>query len=543
MNLTWHIVKKDLRALKWPLLLWALVIVAKLLVGVMLLTADGTETPEWFTRMDGLSKVLASFECMSLVLVAALVQEDLLVGTKSFWVTRPISGARLLSAKIFFIGLVFLLLPLLLTLPWWLWCGYGLREIGWAALETSAIHAACVLLGLLWAVVTDGFARFLMWTLVTLFAIPTLTGTIAYYATRGHPGPSGELVSTRIAVGIAIAVVAILAVVVHQYLTRKTVRSIGIIATTAALIIAVGVWWPWNWKMESRLYSYIMQHEEGKWKASAEPAGLNFTLKSAQLTQRQGGAKGADLHIKYGVEGLAESQALLPGWTEQIWRWADGTTRKGSAWSRSSMAELISEKALGVAMKTASVGQYADTVTTLGWVPADVAARLMAEPPAYTLPARLQLMRFDSVLSVPLQRGAKNLTDDFGEQIVHVEKSGEDLLVTFIRHHHSFWVNYSFGGRDAPGRQLVQYLLVNQAHTFVDRGRSIDRRSTRIASVDVSWTTMSYHASSKAGGPRPVLEAINALNDAELVKVTFVEQARFTHELKADPLVFEPAKP
>ena len=43
MNLTWHIVKKDLRALRWPLVLWTLLIVAKLGMGVVLLTADGTE--------------------------------------------------------------------------------------------------------------------------------------------------------------------------------------------------------------------------------------------------------------------------------------------------------------------------------------------------------------------------------------------------------------------------------------------------------------------------------------------------------------------
>jgi len=71
MNLTWHIVKKDLRALKWPLGLWILLIIAKLGVGVALLNADGTEGIEWFNKMDALAKVLSAFEFVSFVLARA----------------------------------------------------------------------------------------------------------------------------------------------------------------------------------------------------------------------------------------------------------------------------------------------------------------------------------------------------------------------------------------------------------------------------------------------------------------------------------------
>lgn len=547
MNLTWHIVKKDLRAFKWPLALWALVIVAKLLVGVTLLRAEGTETAEWFGRMDGMAKVLAAFEGVSFVLAAALVQEDLLVGTKAFWRTRPISGGRLLRAKLLILGLVFGVLPLLINLPWWLGCGYGWREIGWAALETAAIHVACVLLGLFCAVVTDGFGRFLMWTLVTLFAIPTLSGTLAYYLTRGKSGPSGELVSTRFIVCIALAVVGILVVVVHQYLTRRTWRSIAVIGTTSGLMVLVGACWPWSWNLESRLYANIVRQEDAQWLASAEPAGFKYTVESAKLSRSSSGRKGADIFVKYRVEGLTESQVLMPasGWTEYSWHWADGTTQKGGGWSRSGMAEFISERALGAAMKIAPEGQYTETVTTTGYISPEVATKLQAEPPVFALQARTRLMRFGSATPVPLQRGRWTQQGVTGERLASVEKSGEELLVTFINHSPSSFVN-NFGGRYYPGvssGEFTQYLLVNGAHDFVDRGRPVDRRSTQVGTVHISWYTLSYRASKKAGGQRPVLEAINALNDAELKKVTFVEQARFTHEIKADALKVEVVNP
>lgn len=542
MNLTWHIVKKDLRALKWPLLIWALIIVAKLGVGVMLLTADGTEDTDWLRRMDGMSKVLAALEGVSFVLAAALVQQDLLVGTKAFWVTRPISGGRLLRAKLLTLLLVFGVLPLLVTLPWWLWCGYGLREIGWAALETFAIHAACVLLGILWAVVTDGFGRFLMWTLVTLFAIPTLTTTVAYYFTRGL---SNADIGTRFAVGAAIAVVGIVAVVVHQYLTRRTLRSIGIIGAIGGVLVLVGAFLPWRWNLESQLYTHLMEKEEGQWSAAAEPAGLKFAVESAQLGKERPAAKNAQLTVKFRVEGLTESQALRAYWSNYAWRWADGTTRTGNARGRSGLGAMVSEKALGVAMKLAAEGQYTDTVSMTAGLDQEVWTRLAAEPLAFRLSSRLQLLRFDSAVPVPLQGSDWSSIGGVVERVASAEKSGEELLVTFIRHYPSLWVN-NFAGRylyDFAGQGFSQYLLVNRAQGFVDRGRPIDRRSSRIGTVEIDWYTQSYRASRKAGGPRPVLEAINALNDAELVKVTFVEQARFIHEIKIDPLIVELSNP
>ena len=75
MNLTWHIVKKDLRALRWPIGVWFACIIAKLGIGVLLLNASGTEGIEWFNQMDFMSKALAVGELLSFVLVAALIQE------------------------------------------------------------------------------------------------------------------------------------------------------------------------------------------------------------------------------------------------------------------------------------------------------------------------------------------------------------------------------------------------------------------------------------------------------------------------------------
>ena len=138
MNFVWHIVKKDLRALRWPLVVWVALIAAKLAMGVLLLTSDTTGDQELFDTLSGISKVLAGLEFLGVVLVAALIQEDMLVGTTAFWITRPISGARLLTAKLLGLGIIFVVLPVLVTVPWWLGCHLSLGAMAGAAL--SARH-------------------------------------------------------------------------------------------------------------------------------------------------------------------------------------------------------------------------------------------------------------------------------------------------------------------------------------------------------------------------------------------------------------------
>lgn len=545
MNLTWHIVKKDLRALKWPLGLWILLIIAKLGVGVALLNADGTEGLDWFNKMDALAKVLSAFAFVSFVLTAAIIQQDLMVGTTAFWMTRPISGARLLRAKLICIGLVFIVAPVLVTLPWWLGCNYGISEIGWAVAETVAAQAIAVLLGLLWSVVTDGFARFLMWTLVTLFATPMLTGIVTFTVYRKQPGAVSELVATRFMLVLILAVAGVIVVVTHQFLTRHTWRSIGIISGTVALIVGVGSFWPWSMNVEGRIYSYLLKQAAGEWPAASEPAGLKFRQISAEFSARKDrpGRPGTFI-AKYQVDGLSGTQGLMPVMSEHFWRWPDGTTREGRSSGRSGLADMMSRLALTGEGQPASSGQPAsENLVFSSYLPALTMGKVRAEPAAYVMPARFRLMRFESATRVPLAPGAWSVHDAYGERIAAVEKEGPQLLVTYIRHMPSLWVDNAAGGQLAATGPYSQYYLVNRTENYADRGSSTEFKLTRIGTVGISWRTVAYVPVPRPPFAGSTLAAINALADAELVKVTFVEQARFSHELKLDAAEIAKANP
>lgn len=549
MNLTWHIVKKDLRALRWPLGLWILLIIAKLGVGVALLNADGTEGLEWFNKMDALAKVLSAFEFVSFVLTAAIIQQDLMVGTTAFWMTRPISGARLLRAKLICIGLVFIVAPVLVALPWWLGCNYGISEIGWAVAETVAAQAIAVLLGLLWSVVTDGFARFLMWTLVTLFATPMLTGIITFTVYRKQPGVVSELVATRFLLALVLAVAGAIVVVVHQFLTRNTWRSIGIIGATVLCIVITGSFWPWSMNVEGRIYSYLLKQAAGEWPAAAEPPGLAFTLASAEFSARKDRLdRPGAFTTRYRVAGLSDIQGLMPILSEHTWRWPDGSTREGRSSGRSGLADLMARMALsGDGANSVSERPAADNLVFTSHLPALTMGKVRTEPAAYAMSARFRLMRFESTTRVPLQPGDWSVHESYGERIAAVEKEGHELLVTYIRHMPSLWVDNAAGGQLAATGPYAQHYLVNRAANFAHRGSSRDFKLTRIGTVGISWRTTAYHAtdfhSSAPAAGREMLEAINALSDVELVKVTFAEQARFSHELKIDAATIGQANP
>ncbi len=545
MNLTWHIVKKDLRALRLPLGLWLLTIVAKLAIGVVLLTSDTTAGSEWFLRMDASAKILAGLECVSFVLVAAIIQEDMLVGTTAFWKTRPISGARLLCAKLAGIALVFLVAPIMVTLPWWLGCHYGMHEIAWAAQETLVVHAIFVLLGLLWSGVTDGFARFLAWTLVTLFAIPTMTMTLMYYATgRGHHGgPSSDVMISRIAIAIAVGVVAIGVVVVHQFLTRRTARSIGIIGGFVGLIVVICAFLPVAWHLEQRFYNRLASEGEGGWPASAEPAGLKFTLApAAKLVGPVPSSRQIRrlLHVNYRVDGLPANQMLSQAFSAHQWRWPDGTSETGHSAGFSDVYDATSDYVMGFVRKTHDDRYHAAALEARMTVSQDTAEKLLATTPAYTLDARLYLAQIDSIVSIPKQGGPRHSSGVTTERVADVQKDGEALLVTLVRSAPTLWIDYG-KWNDSPQPAFGQYLLVNAARDFVDRGWQRSNMSTQIGSVGIEWKTLAYRAVKKEPGKRPSLEAMTALDDAELVKVSYREVARFTHVFTTDAFVTESA--
>ena len=113
MNLTLHLIRKDLRALRWPLLLWIAACLTHLgLRLAQFARGDGsTLTPFWrrlesTDRWDHLALII-----LPILIVPLLLHLDPLRGALSFWKSVPISRGRLLTAKSFTLLAFFVALP------------------------------------------------------------------------------------------------------------------------------------------------------------------------------------------------------------------------------------------------------------------------------------------------------------------------------------------------------------------------------------------------------------------------------------------------
>src|ERR1700690_1965654 len=169
MNLAWHIAKKDMRRFWAPAALLCATAALRFGVGASLLLSDDSDRLR-FVRMQVYANLLCAIGLfVTYLLVAAMVHEDA-VGGPEFWQARPISGLKLLAGKALGLLLMLGLLPVLVTLLWWLFCGLGWPEICRAAAETLAVQMGVVILALPLAAVTREYGRFLLWTVVGVVA-------------------------------------------------------------------------------------------------------------------------------------------------------------------------------------------------------------------------------------------------------------------------------------------------------------------------------------------------------------------------------------
>src|SRR5882762_2336035 len=89
-----HILRKDLRRLRWPLIAWVLIVIGRMIVattGAAVAFGDiGLQL-----AMNNLSVLVTVIDLLMLaLLVSWLVHDEPLVGVDAFWLTRPVDPDR-----------------------------------------------------------------------------------------------------------------------------------------------------------------------------------------------------------------------------------------------------------------------------------------------------------------------------------------------------------------------------------------------------------------------------------------------------------------
>lgn len=359
MKLILHIVRKDFLRLRWGLVGWWVVIGLKLAIGFALILfvggaqwaemghasaiwSDRTLAPTLFT-LTTIERLLA------FLLTAMLVQEDGLVGTKQFWVTRPISPGRLLTAKLVGWLLMLWLSAVVLTLPWWLTCGFGVREIAWAALELLALQMAASLPAAVVAALTDTLSRVVVWSLV-LVAFVSLAVPMAMAALVMRGTVTSASASPFASLSVLGVVLTGAVVIARQYWRRNWVSSLNwlgvgvIVAPVALALVAV----QFSAGLQ-RIFSG--QGPEPDWRVE-RAQGISLRQHSYYTGPRAPRSELIEqsLNTYLAATGVPRGLMLMQGTqARQAWRWPNGlVVERNASWVNAPGNQAVLRLATGV---------------------------------------------------------------------------------------------------------------------------------------------------------------------------------------------------
>lgn len=313
MNLIWHLAKKDLRRAWIPLALFALFIATKIALGLMLMRE--LEFERVGMLLDFL-KVAATAEYLfGYVLVAVIIHEDPTVGTNAFWMTRPISGLRLLGTKILTLAAALMILPVVITLPWWIACGFDARDVVSAMGTLLWMQTSVIAIALPFAVLTSSLAAYLAASLIylvgSLFLMTSLRG---FFSPTGSPFLGGGASDTKGLFFVTLLTGTVVCVLIHQYRTRLRRRSLTILGLGIACAFMVLGTWRWDW-------SPLWRRESPRTTSFEKP---RLDIQSANI--HHDSLHGPQLHVRAWLSGIPPECATDALSIRQDSRWPDGST-------------------------------------------------------------------------------------------------------------------------------------------------------------------------------------------------------------------------
>lgn len=239
-----HLVGYDVRAVRIPLLVWALVLAtqaALLLIGPAGLGVSLVSLGP--SRGAGLGYgVLVVRLALTAILVALVVERDPLVGTTAFWRTRPIPRRRLLASKVVTILLLVVLVPGVVTFAVLVALGVPLPAAARGALSVGLEQAVVATFALAAAALTANLAHFVIAAFAGLTFVMTVLAILPFVATSAS-WPRDLAMGWASGVFSAIAGAGAVAAVVHQFLTLRTGRSAAVMASLLVVATVTGVLW------------------------------------------------------------------------------------------------------------------------------------------------------------------------------------------------------------------------------------------------------------------------------------------------------------
>lgn len=238
MKLTWHIIKKDLTRTGYILGIWAFTGLY-LLVYRKLNFIGGTA---W----DNLGIICVfTFIGLSLALIPAIIQEDGLTETNVFWRTKPISPARLLTAKLGLVLSLFALLPFLgFVIRTWFGDGH---PSNWDEVWKVGFSLSVIVLSLAAvASATKDMGRHFLCLILCVFAGGVLVTALERYAPDLVPPLRWTVRESKMVAGFALCGLVAAGILYNQYCRRRLAVTITLMALSIVGCGLIATFWTWR---------------------------------------------------------------------------------------------------------------------------------------------------------------------------------------------------------------------------------------------------------------------------------------------------------
>lgn len=477
MKLIWHLVKADLRHLRWPLVIWALAVGVNLACNAYQLTLPARiHWPLVLADFLNLVSTVTRWG-LTVVMAAQVILADPLRGSTAFWLTRPIAGGRLLAAKLLVLAALSLL-PAVLTGATVAAFGLGGRAILAAVVQTAVTGGVAVLIAAVYATIADGFGSFVLRGMIILAGC----GFVAsIFAAMAHVGRlvEGEMVPTDSLAtsGLWVFRLAILfggaGFVGWQYLQRHIRLGLTVACLGTVLVMALPSFWRWDFLGGGRA---AYQPAPGTRPALVLHSSVLRTTGSFDRYTRLAGEIECTAHA---ADFILEPVATGP---DVELKWPDGCTQ-GAMGAQSSFPSPIDltgcepgvlERSLAP-LRLLNPPRRSSRLLNLLMLDNATAQRLGREPATLRAEVDARLHRYVIEAEMPLAAGAAARGGAWKAQIEQVSAHGDGVRLTLKEDvYHSALAgeleqhNYVeavvipfFSPRFAP--RNVCYLLVNRS--------------------------------------------------------------------------------
>jgi hypothetical protein len=327
-----HQALKDVRAQRRLLAIWVGVVALDCLVYSLGLdarvTTDDVSTSSWFTMSRGMISLATG--AYAWLLAVRIVHADPLDGTSAFWLTRPVTARVLLASKLALIVTLFLLLPAIAAVIIQASNGVAFGLACRSAIEWALTDAALLLPVVLVAALTRDLARVaLAGCAALLIRTPGRgMGRFAAYASLELPS-RGELRYSAFLAALVLFVAIAVALIAHQYVTRRSRRTLGLAAAALPAVALVFVFWPWN------ILPALRTGPVDRTLLDLERIGVAASFDGAlsrYAPAPEGKGRVSKLYGTLDVTGVPDGWLVLPARGRGEMRFADGGSAASSEW-------------------------------------------------------------------------------------------------------------------------------------------------------------------------------------------------------------------